>query len=207
MKSSLRRYTELPFLVDYLRTQELALLNPTSWDDRNDSYYIERFVAAHELKEAYALCLAESAETYHHWRVFSHGSGGVCIEFDKEKFVENALKVPGLRAESVQYRTIKQLRASAPAQAELPFLKRYAFIHENEFRLFLGADTIASEIFRLKMPLTSIDRITLSPWLPSSVADNVKKTIKAIAGCSNIKIYKSTLVENEDWKKFAENGA
>lgn len=207
MKSSLRRYTELPFLVDFLRTHELALLNPTSWDDRNDSYYIEQYVAALGLKAAYALCLAESAETYHHWRVFSHGTGGVCIEFDKDKFVENALKVPELRAEAVQYRTIKQLRDSAPQRSELPFLKRYAFIHEKEFRLFLGGNKASPDIFRFKMPLTSIDRITLSPWLPISVVENVKKTLKAINGCSRIKIYKSTLVENEDWKKFAESGA
>lgn len=207
MKSSLRRYTELPFLVDYLRTRELTLLNPTSWDDRNDSYYIEQYVAALGLKAAYALCLAESAETYHHWRVFSHGTGGVCIEFDKDKFVENARKVPDLRAETVHYRTIRQLRDSAPEQSELPFLKRYAFVHEKEFRLFLGGNRASSELFRCKMLLTSIDRITLSPWLPNSVAENVKKTLKAIDGCSKIKIYKSTLVENEDWKKFAESSA
>ena len=204
MKSTLRRYTELPFLIDYLRTQELALLNPTSWDDRNDSYYIEQYMASHALQRAYALCLAESAETYHHWRVFSNGSGGICIEFEKEKFVENALKVPDLKARSVQYRTIKQLRETAPIQDELPFLKRYAFIHEKEFRLFLGAEKHSSEVFRLSMPFTTIDRIILSPWLTNSVADNVKKTLKAIAGCSAIEIYKSTLVENEDWKKFAK---
>ncbi|MEW7986732.1 MAG: DUF2971 domain-containing protein [Candidatus Thiodiazotropha sp.] len=202
----MRRYTELPFLVDFLMTRELALLNPISWDDRNDSYYIEQYVAAQGFKKAFALCLAESPETYHHWKVFSHGSGGVCIEFDKDKFMDNANKVPGLRAEPVQYRTIKALRENAPDQEQLPFLKRIVFEHEKEFRLFLGTDKSLSEVFRIKMPLTSVDRITLSPWLPNAVANNVKKTLKAIDGCSKIKIYKSTLVENENWKKFATNG-
>jgi N-acyl-L-homoserine lactone synthetase len=39
MNEILRRYTDLPFLFDYLHTKELALLNPKSWDDMNDSYF------------------------------------------------------------------------------------------------------------------------------------------------------------------------
>ncbi len=32
MEQSLRRYTELPYLIDYLQTKELVLLNPaTGW--------------------------------------------------------------------------------------------------------------------------------------------------------------------------------
>jgi N-acyl-L-homoserine lactone synthetase len=39
MNEILRRCTVLPFLFDYLHTKELALLNPKSWDDKNDSYF------------------------------------------------------------------------------------------------------------------------------------------------------------------------
>lgn len=49
METSLRRYTELPCLIDYLQTKELALLNPALWDDRNDSYYIEMYAQANSL--------------------------------------------------------------------------------------------------------------------------------------------------------------
>lgn len=179
-------------------------MNPASWDDRNDSYYIEQYGKALGLKGTYALCLAEYRETYHHWRVFSHGSGGVCIEFNKDVLKKHAAKVPGLRAELVKYRTINALRHQPPQQDELPFLKRSAFMNEKEFRLFLGTPESHGEVFRLKMPLSSIDRIILSPWLPPSVADNVKKTLRAIEGCSKLKISRSTLVENENWKEFAD---
>ncbi|WYX08412.1 hypothetical protein WJ978_21310 [Achromobacter xylosoxidans] len=59
MATSLRRYTELPYLIDYLQSGELALLNPKAWDDRNDSFYIEEYARAKRLLGIYALCLAE----------------------------------------------------------------------------------------------------------------------------------------------------
>ncbi|RWX85887.1 DUF2971 domain-containing protein [Pseudomonas aeruginosa] len=203
MEQSLRRYTELPYLIDYLQTKELVLLNPATWDDRNDSYYIEQFARANGYQSTYALCLADASETYHHWRVFSHGGSGVCIEFDREKLLSAVLAVPGLRAEGVKYKTIETLRSSAPLQNDLPFLKRHAFIDEREFRLFYGSQKKGAPVMRIPVPLNSIKRITLSPWLTKSVVDHVKQTLKSIKGCSGLKIYKSTLVENENWKKFA----
>ena len=206
METSLRRYTELPYLIDYLQTKELALLNPASWDDRNDSYYIEQFAQTNGLSSTYALCLAEASETYHHWKVFSHGGSGACIAFDRALLTFAASKIPNLRAEEVKYKTIDSLRESAPSRSDLPFLKRYAFSDEKEFRLFYGTTKKGPPVFRLPVPLTAIKRITLSPWLPASVVDHVKSTLKAIEGCESLKIYKSTLIENENWKKFAVNG-
>lgn len=203
MEQSLRRYTELPYLIDYLQTKELVLLNPATWDDKNDSYYIEQFARANGYKSTYALCLADASETYHHWRVFSHGGSGVCIEFDREKLLSAVRAIPDLRAEGVQYKTIDALRSSAPLQDDLPFLKRHAFIDEREFRLFYGSQEKGTPVLRIPVPLNSIKRITLSPWLTKSVVDHVKQTLKSIKGCGSLKIYKSTLVENENWKKFA----
>jgi hypothetical protein len=201
--SLLRRYTELPYVVDLLQSRELVLLSPRSWDDRNDSYYIEQYARIRNLKSTYAVCLAEAPETYHHWRVFSNGSGGACIVFKKEKLLRNIRKISGIRTGSVQYRTIRELRTKPPTPKNLPFLKRYAFIDEQEYRLFLGIPGIGPATFRCQIALSTIEKITLSPWLPKSVADNVRKTLKSIDGCSSIRIFRSTLVENEDWKRFA----
>lgn len=207
MESSLRRYTELPYLIDYLQSKELSLLNPASWDDRNDSYYIEQFARANGLLSTYALCFANAPETYHHWKVFSHGSGGVCIELDKSQLISAASQVYDLRAEDVKYKTINSLKSCAPLQSDLPFLKRYAFVDEKEFRLFHGTTEKGELTFRIHLPLKAIKRITLSPWLPDSVVHNIKSTLKSIEGCNSLKIYKSTLVENENWKKFAGSDA
>ncbi|MBB2497486.1 DUF2971 domain-containing protein [Aquipseudomonas ullengensis] len=206
MEATLRRYTEIPYVIDLLQTRELTLVNPKAWDDRNDSFYIEQYARAAGVSSTYALCLAEAPETYHHWRVFSHGSGGACITFDKSKIIKYATKHHGVRAESVQYCTISDLRGEPPQTEELPFLKRYAYADEKEFRLFYGAKSKGEPIYRIPIPLSAIDRITLSPWLPRAVAIHVKSTLKSINGCSNLRISRSTLVENETWKEFAGNG-
>ncbi|WP_429096916.1 DUF2971 domain-containing protein [Aeromonas media] len=198
-----RRYTELPFLIDYLKTRELVLLDPISWDDRNDSYYIEQYATRKKLQGFAALCLTEAPETYHHWKVFSSGSSGICIEFYKDDLIKHASKYTQLRAEKVEYCKIQELQESPLDDDELPFIKRYAFQDEKEFRLFWGSDTEYSRNFRLRVPLISISRIILSPWLPKEVVEHVKDTLKTIPGCKSLKIYKSSLVENERWKRFA----
>lgn len=199
----LRRYTELPYLIDYLQSKEIALLNPATWDDRNDSYYISRYAEANNLKSVYSLCLTEANETYHHWKVFSFGSGGVCIEFHKSLLLDHVSRVGGVRCEPVIYSTIDSLRKNKPRLNELPFLKRSAFGDELEFRLFMGTQRKGPAIQRLPIPLSCINRIVLSPWLPKNVSDQTKRLLKSVEGCSKLKIYRSTLVENENWKKLA----
>ena len=203
MSVFLRRYTDLPFLFDYLRTKELALLSPKSWDDKNDSFFVDQYAKAHGLQSTFALCLTEAPETYHHWRVFTSGSSGVCIEFKKDDLIAHAKKIQNLRAEPVVYKTIKSLRASKPAAPQLPFLKRQAFSDEVEFRLFVARPDPSSEPIRFSIPANAVNRIVLSPWIPKTVSDQVKATIKDIPGFKTVKVYRSTLVENEGWKQLA----
>jgi hypothetical protein len=203
MEDKLRRYTELPYVIDYLRTKELALLNPASWDDRNDSFYIDKYASRYNFESVYALCFARCAETYHHWRVFSNGSGGACIQFFPEKFDVEIKKSDGVRAERVKYRTINDLQQTHPTHDDLPFLKRYAFKDEGEYRLFHAKKIKGPPIHRVPMPLSALDQIILSPWLPDAVFDHVKETLKSIPGCSKVKIYRSNLIENGKWKNFA----
>jgi hypothetical protein len=203
MREFLRRYTELPYALDYLRTKELALLSPKTWDDKNDSYYLEAYARTKGLSSVYALCLTEANETYHHWKVFSSGSSGICIVFKKESLLEWVKAVSSVRIESVKYRTIGQCREFRPELEDLPFLKREAFKDELEFRLFATPANHKPGPFRVHLPFAAIDRIMINPWLPKSVADHVKATIKGLAGCKTLKVYRSTLIENESWKKFA----
>jgi hypothetical protein len=137
--------------------------------------------------------------------VFSHGSGGACIQFKQPQFLAAISKVSRLRSEEVRYKTINELRRSKPTLNELPFLKSNAFQNEGEFRLFFTLKTEGPPIHRISVPRSCVDRIILSPWLPKVVADRVKKTLKSIPGCSKVKMYRSTLVENEDWKKLANS--
>lgn len=207
MKTLLRRYTELPYVIDYLHTEEIALLNPASWDDRNDSFYIEEYARRSGVRSVYALCLAECSDTYHHWRVFSHGSGGACIQFKREAFLKAIAAVKDLQSGTVRYKTIQELRRTKPLLDDLPFLKRSAFSNEHEFRLFYSNKAAGPAIHRIRIPRSCVDRVILSPWLPNEVANQVKTTLKGIPGCSAVKVYRSTLVANEEWKKFANGNA
>ena len=202
MQENLKRYTELPFLIDYLQTKEMVLINPASWDDRNDSFYIEQYAKLTNKKSVYALCLTRSPETYHHWRVFSHGNSGVCIEFNEEVFLDEINKVDGIQAKKISYKTIKSLRNKELSTQELPFLKRYAFKDEKEFRLFYCSEDKKGPVFRVPVQITAIKKIILSPWLPASVVKQIKQTLTLIDGCHSLHIHKTTLVENEDWKSF-----
>lgn len=197
-----RRYTDLPYLFDYLGTKQLALLNPKSWDDKNDSFFVEQYAKTCGFNSTYALCLAETVETYHHWKVFTSGSNGVCIEFKKSDLVAHASKVEGLRAENVIYRTIRELHQTEPTLAQLPFLKRQAFVDEQEFRLFVARREAFAGPIRFAVPATAISRIVLSPWIPKAVSEQLKAVIKGINGCRSVSVFRSTLVENEEWKRL-----
>jgi hypothetical protein len=44
----------------------------------------------------------------------------------------------------------------------------------------------------------------LSPWLPMALQDGVKALLHSIPGCRSLKVYRSTLISNESWKKLAD---
>ena len=84
----LKRYTELPYVLQILQTRKLTLMNPGSWDDRNDSHFVQAYRERKGYGSVLALCLTEAAQTYHHWRVFTRGASGACLQFNKQRFVD-----------------------------------------------------------------------------------------------------------------------
>lgn len=200
----LRRYTDLSALLYLLRRQKLTLLDPTSWDDRNDSHFLELYRERKDLSSVLALCFTEKGETYHHWRVFSGGSGGVCIKFEKASLIEHLSKIRGLRFGPAQYPMMNLLRQRRPNLADLPFLKRYAYKDEGEFRFIFESDTkLTTKDFHL--PLSCIKKISLSPWTPKSLSTTIIETIKSIPGCEKIRIGHSSLINNKEWRNLGAN--
>ena len=196
----LRRYTELPFLIHMLKTKKITLLNPNSWDDRNDAFLLEEYRRRKKLKTLLALCFSEASETYHHWRVFSGSSGGVCIVFFKTKIITWIKDYDGLRYDSIKYCKIKELKKKTPKLEELPFLKRHPFRDEKEFRLLYEDNQNTLTVKNFELDFNTIRRIVLSPWLPKSALDSVKSVIKNIDNCGTLEVGRTTLVDNEQWK-------
>ena len=173
-KNRLLRYTNLPVLIDILSKQELTLLNPISWDDRNDSYYLEVYKKKKDLKTLAALCFTTKSETYHHWSVFSGGSAGICIQFNKEKLLMSLESDNDIKSDYVSYKMIENLKSNPPSLEELPFLKRYAYKDEKEYRIIYTNKNNEMETKSIGIDISCIEKIILSPWIPDPLVVTVK---------------------------------
>lgn len=198
------RYTDLTALIDILSKKRMVLLDPTSWDDKNDVYFMESYKDKRKLNTLLALCFTTKYETYHHWNVFAPNSSGVCIRYKREGLTQCLNNVAGVKFQPVEYKEIKMLQDTGLSLSDVPFLKRYPYIDEEEFRAIYESEKI--EIIKeIPFNISIIDRIVLSPWLPDPLVETVKHTIKGIEGCENIAVYKTTLLSNNNWKKTLEN--
>lgn len=201
---SAKRYTELPFLLQYLQTKQLVLLSSSTWDDRNDAYYLELYTKRVQQGTTLALCLTQAPETYHHWKIFSSGSSGVLVEFDIEKLILYASKGHSIRHGKVRYKSLNEIRQSPPRLEDLPFTKRVGFQDEQEYRLLVSDPDPLKILQPIDVPLVAVDRVIFGPWLPKSVTNAVKKTIREIPGCSKLKMHQSNLTDNTQWKAVVD---
>jgi hypothetical protein len=203
---ALRRYTDLPALLHMLKHKKITLVDPASWDDTNDSYYLLKYKDKKSLKSVLALCLTQADETYHHWRVFSHGSAGVCIAFHRERLLKSLLAKDGVVVKDVKYRKVREARKQIrpPKISELPFLKRAAFEPEEEVRAIFESKRKKSTFLDVPLDLSSVLRVTLSPWIPYRLKGAVKDAIHSIPGCEHLDVRRSTLVGNAEWKKLGD---
>lgn len=200
--ASYRRYTNLASLLDTLRNHRLTLLSPESWDDRNDAFFMAEYKRLKKLKTLLALCLAVREETYHHWQVFSHGADGVCIEFDEAKLT-TAFNAVDVRHGLITYELLKNVQRMDDVDPEqLPFMKRWPYGDEREYRVVFTDELAERASFHVPIQLDAIRRITLSPWLHPALVPALRDTIKELKGCAGLSVHRSTLIDNDQWKKL-----
>ncbi len=200
---SIRRYTNLAQALFILKHRKIVLMNPSSWDDQNDSFYLQQYKAKKGAKAVSALCFARGAETYHHWSIFSGGTDGVCISFNRNKLVNSLFPRDNIRCESVRYKNFSDMEKDETCVDDLPFIKRKGYAAEKEFRI-LHTDLLDESNYpQFTFDLNAITRITVSPWLVKDYYPEVKAVIKNTNIPSNIPIYRSTLIGNQTWQRFA----
>lgn len=200
----LRKYTDLPALFKILHEHTITLLDPNTWDDSNDSHYLSQYKEKNSLKALLALCFSQAGETYHHWKVFSQGTAGACVVFNRPSLLLKLKDHPDVMAKEVKYLTIRKNRENTPRIDDLPFLKRLPFKPEKEFRVVYSHKTNDLKTYDIEIDLSCIQKISLSPWLHESLVPSTVKSIQLIKGCEKIKVYRSTLVSNEQWKSIGE---
>jgi hypothetical protein len=161
--------------------------------------------AKHKSGGLYGLCAAQCSETYHHWRVFTNGAEGACIEIYREN-LETALKLTaGVRFEPVKYLSLGEVdRLSKGDIDRLPFVKRVAFFDEDEYRIVVETDKPQAPVFYIDFDLHWIKRIHLNPWLPKTIAGTMKKIIQGIPGCSGVEVSRSQLIDNSRFKQAGD---
>lgn len=76
---------------------------------------------------------------------------------------------------------------------------------EKEFRLIYTDRHAKIDAKGIKIDLSCVKEVVLSPWIPEALADAVETTIRnAYENCQSIKVRRTTLLENERWKRAAE---
>lgn len=205
LKSFIRRYTSIAATIDILRRKELPLLDPQSWDDRNDRYFMSLYKEAQGITGLYGLCAATCSETYHHWRVFTTAADGACIEIKREPLEKALTALPGVRFGEIDYLLLDQVeKLGASDRARLPFVKRAGFKPEDEYRIIAETTDTQTPALAIEFPVRLINKIYLNPWLPASIAESLAETIHSIPGCEKVSVTRSHLIDSTRWKRSGD---
>jgi hypothetical protein len=197
----IKRYTSISATIDMLRRKELALLDPQNWDDRNDRYFMSLYKDHVKASGLYAACFTQSMDTYHHWRVFTGPSDGLCVEFKREPFERHFKSNPNLRARPVRYLNLGDAdRLGTEARDHLPFYKRKGFEPEEEYRVVVVSDKPQQAALGVPIEMSFINKIVINPWLPDTLCESLRATLRSIDQCSRIRIDRSHLIDSLRWK-------
>ena len=186
-----------------LRKRKITLVSPNTWEDQNDSHHLNEWGKRNN-KVPLALCLAESSETFHHWKVFASGASGVCIVFNGEKLSEWARAIPGMHFRQVEYKKMTSIWSDPPNPDQMPFLKRWGYQDEREHRLAYLADKGSPPFVEFDFDISMIRGIVLSPWIYPTISKEMKTLIQGTRGCSKLRVNRTTLRDNPSWKNLSE---
>jgi hypothetical protein len=201
LEKYVRRYTTLANALDTLQNHRLVLLSPSHWDDTNDAHTIELYRTQLNLGAVVTLCCTMSTETYHHWRVFTQGIDGICLEFDRVALERAMHRLDAVRAGKVDYMTIQALSGLSKKDAKrFPFIKRDAYSDKREWRII--SEHVHSDVTSCEVPiqLSVLKKIIINPWMPDELIDNTKQLMRQILGEQKISIVRSTLTRSKAWK-------
>lgn len=196
----LNRYTTLPVLLDLLRRKKIVLLDPSTWEDRNDAEIILEYKKRKKIPKLFAVCFGIEDETIHHWKTYANGISGCCIEFDEKKLLTSFQGIKEVRWGDVTYKKINEVKENTIKVNRIPFVKRWPYRCEDEFRILWEGETIQNTI-DIDIDLNSINKITISQKMPDDVSTSIKELLREEIRDPSRKINRSTLYENSRWIK------
>ncbi|MBE7690074.1 DUF2971 domain-containing protein [Tenacibaculum piscium] len=196
--NKLNRFTTLPVLIDLLEGKNLVLIEPKTWDDKNDTLIIEHYKKRVNKSKLFALCFTPENETIHHWKTFSDGISGCCIQFDRDKLIKFFNKFNNVRHGLVTYKKINKVNISDINVKDIPFIKRELYQFENEYRVIWEGNSDLL-VFKIPISLGVITKITFACQMPESVFQSVKKMLESRYPELKCEINQSTIYKNNEW--------
>jgi hypothetical protein len=136
---------------------------------------------------------------------------GVRIRFDRAQLIEAVSRHRGVRCFDIDYKTQRELEALADFHAgndpisELPFIKRYGFRDESEFRIIYESKTRSVSTINISIPMSCINRIIFSYKLNYRDYRAIRSELLSLDGCQGLDIRRSNLTESKMWKATGEN--
>ena len=204
----IRRYISVSAVIDTLRRGEITLLDPQSWDDRNDRYFMSLYKERKKLSGLYALCAAQCSETYHHWRVFTSGADGACLEITRTPFEKALSRHSDISFGEVEYLLLQAAERLTESDLDrLPFCKRKGFEAEEEYRVIARSDEKQAAALLLEFDIGWISNVYLNPWMPEPLVESVRTTLQSLVGDTKISIQRSHLIDSQRWKNAGDRVA
>jgi hypothetical protein len=196
------RFTRFDSLIHLLESQSVTFSDPANWADRNDIHVLSEYRSRMKLETLRAMCFTQASETFHHWRVFAEGPDGVCIVFHRQKLLAALERNARILHGPVVYRQLGHLPKEPPTVVELPFQKRWPYRDELEYRAIFQ---LPAKVRSARCALPGgecILEVKFSPWLSASMVERRRDRIRRISGWKKFRIYPTTILENETWKKW-----
>lgn len=134
----------------------------------------------------------------------------VRIRFDRSELIAAIRKQKGVIWGDIDYKTHEQLKALAKTRtgsdpiAKLPFIKRYGFRDESEFRIIYESKTRSVPTTAIPIPLSCVNRIIFSYKLNYRVYRAIRSELRTLDGCQSLDIRPSNLTESKTWKAAGE---
>lgn len=199
--SILRRYTTLPVLIDMLVREQITILGYDHWVDANDRRALELYQQALHYGFLGAMCLTIAPETFHHWQIFAQGESGVCVVFDRARLEKHLASRSNFILRRVEYVQLTEIGTiDATDIHRLPFLKRFGFRDEREFRM-LGFAPEKRESMTVPITPDLIQRVTFSPAAHPNIVASLKVLLRSLPVWHDLRIGRSNLTSNETWQE------
>jgi len=196
---TISRYMCLDNFKDMMLHNRLALINPDLWSDKNDIIAISQYKQVKRIPHLMAACFTEASETSHHWSVYGKNDG-VRVIFNKKTLLNLFNSKIGYTSNKIEYVLMSRFENKVKEIEHLPFIKRYAYRDEKEFRVIWQGNRIIGDIKYVKLPSNVIEKIIFGPAVSINIYNVLTNEIINHFKY-DITISKSSIIYSKKWAR------